>query len=372
MSALNRICLFASAFALLQGLGCSSSDNGSSAGTSKSGAHVLDGGTKGMACDDTPEVDLTGTWAIFFRFSIALQSQPGGAITMCPTDQTSTSTMYLLVQITHSDTDKTQLASVRPLTCTLTLPTVTGMVGQCTPDAPNLVSTEVIGPTTLDPAMQKVVMDAVTGQLDSLSPGANLTIDPMVFTIGTTSNPDNMPRWMEAQSGCGLANDGLGRSQKCEPQCVDDCSALVDADDDGFPGVTFHTCGRTPDDVEIKVQCNPLTPSVGGTAIQGRVFLDFTTNPQINGVVKSSCEASGSFAATTVYNIIGADVYLGTKVSVAATIRSLPLYNVSPTDSKFRMIRVDGKYGAPDWKVSPDTDPQGACSVAMGHLNELQ
>jgi len=371
MSKFGRICLVVSALALSQGLGCSSSDNDDPSKGSKTGAHTLDGGVKGMSCEPTPEIDLTGTWAIFFRFSISLQSQPGGAITMCPTDQVSTSTMYLLLQIKHSETDKTQLETIRPVGCTLTLPTVTGMVGQCTPDAPNLVSTEIVGPETLGPSMQKVVMNTVTGQLDSLVAGARFTTDPLVFTIGTTSSPDAMPRWMENQPGCGLANDTLGRSQKCETQCVDDCSALVDADNDGYPGLTFHACGRTPDDVEMKVQCNPTIPSAGGTAIQGRVFLDFTTNPQVNGTVKSSCEIGGTFAATTVYNIIGADVYLGTKVSVAAAIRSLPLYDVSPTNSKFRMIRVDGKYGAPDWRIAPDTDPQGACKVAMDHQNEL-
>ena len=63
------------------------------------------------------------------------------------------------------------------------------------------------------------------------------------------------------------------------------------------------------------------------------------------------------------YNIVGADITLaGGPLTVASTIKSLPAFAVDAPNSKFRMIRVDGQYGAPDWSADP-SDKVAACAA---------
>jgi hypothetical protein len=71
------------------------------------------------------------------------------------------------------------------------------------------------------------------------------------------------------------------------------------------------------------------------------------------------------------YNLVGADIYLaGTPISVASAIKSLPMFQVDPAESRFRMVRIDGQYGAPDWGVNT-ADPAAACATILSRMNEL-
>lgn len=358
---------------------CGSSDAGPAAGQGgKSGAGGANlgggntggtGGSSQLTCSDNGSVDMTGTWAIFLRYSLSLQSQTGGAITMCPADQVSTSTMYLIVDIQQTGTD----VQIQPIHCDMSLPVVTGIVGDCDPKAPNLVSVGIIPPARLISAIPDVAMQLAKGSLSSTTSGASLTMDDrFAFTTGTTKKGTEMPKWLDTNPGCGASDIEIGRDSTCASQCVSDCSVLTDDDHDGLPAVTFNVCGTTPDDVQQKVKCNADQPAEAGTTIQGRVELVYQTDPKITGTVKSSCEAIGTFSATTIYNVIGADLYLAnTKISVASSLKSLPVYVIDPVKSQFRMIRVDGKYGAPSWGVDL-TKHVDACTIAIQHQNELQ
>jgi hypothetical protein len=55
---------------------------------------------------------------------------------------------------------------------------------------------------------------------------------------------------------------------------------------------------------------------------------------------------------------------------VSGAIQSLPTFQVDPTQSKFRMVRVDGQYGSPSWSIDP-TQPSAACQTLNMHANEL-
>jgi hypothetical protein len=355
---------------------CSSSDStpagaGGGAGGGGVGGGGGSGGSAGLKCDTTAELDMTGTWAIFFQYSIGLQKQTGGAIEMCPVDQVSSSTMFLLLDITQTGT----AVQTKPINCGLTLPAVSGLVGSCDPTADNLVTVEILAPQNLIDAMPSVKMNPAAGTLAATAPGSKLTMtDAFLYLIGSSKGGADMPRWLDTNPGCSpdLSNVNVGRNGVCDPNCVSDCTPMLDADSDGKTGVTFNVCGTTKDDVASKVKCVPEDPSSAGVTIQGRVYLDFQTDPLVTGTVKSSCEASGTFAATTLYYVAGADIYMSNSpIPVASAIKSLPTYEISPTESKFRMIRVDGKHGAPDWKVNL-TDASAACKIAIQHQNELQ
>jgi len=355
-------------------ISCSSSDStpvaaaGSGGGAGVGGAGGA-GGSSGLKCDATADIDMAGTWAIFFQYSIGLQKQVGGAIAMCPEDQVSSSTMFLLLDITQNGT----AVQTQPINCGLTLPAVTGLVGDCDPQAANLVTVEILAPQSLIDAMPSVKMNSAAGTLSGTAVGSTLSMtDPFLYLIGSSKGGADMPRWVDTNSGCGANDTQVGRNGVCESTCVSDCTSMLDADNDSKTGVTFDVCGTTKDDITSKVKCVPDDPSSAGTTIQGGVFLDFQTDPKSTGKVKSSCEATGTFAATTLYYVAGGDVYLSnTAISVASSIKSLPIYDISPTESKFRMIRVDGKHGAPNWNVNL-ADASAACKIAIQHQNELQ
>jgi len=322
-----------------------------------------------LTCDDAGNLDLSGIWAIYFRYSISLESQPGGAITMCPNDQVSSSTMYLLARVTQTGS----AIEVHPVHCSMALPVVTGMVGDCDATADNLVTVQVLAPDLLIESTADVPMPPAAGTLSGTAHGASITMqDRFFYVMGTSASGNAMPQWLETNEGCSASDIKVGRGAQCATECVTDCSTVRDDDGDGLPAVTFHVCGTTKDDQLQKVQCNAEDPASAGASVQGKAMLVYQTDPRIHGKAASSCEASGTFDATTIYNVVGADVYLAnTQVAVASAIKSLPRYVIDPQESQFRMIRVDGKYGSPDWGADL-SEPRSACAIALQHQNELQ
>jgi hypothetical protein len=135
--------------------------------------------------------------------------------------------------------------------------------------------------------------------------------------------------------------------------------------------MTVHVCGTTPGDVQNGALCQPEAPNEPGATLQGRGFIDFATNPQLGGNAVSSCEITGNVDAAVLYNLVGADIYLASSaISVASAIKSLPTFQVDPAESRFRMVRIDGQYGAPDWSVNA-ADPAAACATILSRMNEL-
>ncbi|MBK9260488.1 MAG: hypothetical protein IPM54_11735 [Polyangiaceae bacterium] len=361
--------LFLATSFFLTNAGCSSGAGGSGASGATGGtggAGGSGGESTGVTCEGAPaEHDLEGTWAAYGRLAVTLQGQQGGAITICPADQIGESTMLLMVTMNRDPADPTKLVNVDAVLCEIELPVVTALVGQCDPASKSLVSTQIIAPKTLLDALPKIKPAPVGGSLM----GADLALDRFLLTVGSTKAGDMMPSWNDVSPTCTATN--LGRTNLCETNCVDDCAALRDDDADTYPGVTVNVCGTTPDDVKANVPCNADEPNIPGATLQGRGFIDMEVNPLFTGSAKSSCELEGTVDSEVRYRLVGADIYLaGAQIGVTSAIKSLPAFQVDPAESRFRMVRIDGKYGAPDWKVDP-ANATASCTTLLARKNEL-
>lgn len=344
----------------------------SGGGTSSSSSGTGGGSSSGIACDGQPaDLSLTGTWAVFGDLSITFQSNPGGAITLCPTDQIGQATLMMLVSITQSTTDPLVIDSVKATLCTVDLPTVSALVGQCDPMSQSLVTVDLETPPALLAAFPKVASATVGGSLGGKTPGSSIGIERFVVTVGSDKTGAALPKWNASAPGCNDPN--VGRTTMCEATCVDDCAdvSMRDDDLDGFPGVTIEVCGLTPSDQQSGVPCNASDPTNPGATLQGRAFMDIEVDPLCTGVAKSSCELVGTVDTGVRYNLVGADVFLaGAPISVSAAIGSLPAFQVVPAESNFRMVRIDGQYGAPDFMVDP-TDGSASCATILARANEI-
>lgn len=355
---------------ILPNSGCSGGGSGAggsgTTGSSAGGAGGAGGGSNAIVCEGAPaDPDLEGTFAAYGRLAVSLQGQPGGAITICPADQIGESTMLLLVSVHKDPMDPTKLVDVGAVLCEIELPVVTALVGTCDPMSKSLVSTQIIAPKTLLDALPDVKTTPVAGSAN----GSSFSLDRFIMTIGSTKGGAMLPTWNDASSMCTATT--LGRTNQCEMTCVDDCAALRDDDADTYPAVTVNVCGTTPDDVKANVTCNADAPNVPGTTLQGRAFIDMEVNPLLTGSAKSSCEVEGTIDSEVLYRLVGADIYLaGAQIGVTSAIKSLPAFQVDPQASRFRMVRIDGKYGAPDWNVDV-ASPKAACSTLLARKNEL-
>jgi hypothetical protein len=320
-------------------------------------------------CKGAPaELSLTGIWAAYGRLAINMEGAPGGAISICPEDQVGESTLLLLVTVKQDPVDATKIEEARVTLCSIHLPIVTALVGTCDPSSKSLVSTQIVVPETLIKALPKLLTEPFGGALAGTSDGAGIDLERFTVTAGTTKSGDAMPKWDVGDPACG--GDDIGRT-KCEPTCVDDCAAMRDDEGDQYPGVTVQVCGVTQDDIQKNLLCDPYEPNQPGTTLQGQAFVDLQVDPKFTGTVKNSCEILGSVDTDVLYNVIGADIFLkGGAIGVTSAIQSLPIFNVDPKESKFRMIRIDGQYGAPDWGTNP-LDPEAACATLIQRENEL-
>jgi hypothetical protein len=79
---------------------------------------------------------------------------------------------------------------------------------------------------------------------------------------------------------------------------------------------------------------------------------------------------TGHVDASILYNVVGGDVWLSsTPLNVTAAITSLPDFSVDPSKSVYRLLRIDGQHGAPDWKLG--SDPVQACQAVLKNKNLL-
>ena len=327
------------------------------------------GGSLEVLCEGEPdELSLSGTWAAFGRLDVKLKGVLGGPITLCPVDQVNQATMLLMITIDQAP-QTTELTGVRATLCSIELPMVTALVGDCNEASDNLVSTQIGVPTALLDALPNVATSVVSGALAGSENGAGVNFERFVVTVGSTKSGDDLPSWDEAAPRCDSL--AVGRTDVCEEACVEGCAAVRDDEGDGYPGVTAEVCGKTVSDVENGVVCHAENPNEPGATLQGRAFLTLEVDPKLDGVAKSSCEIEGTVASGVLYHLIGGDIYLGSApITVAAAIKSLPTFEVNVQSSKFRMVRIDGLYGAPDFGVDPE-QAQAACSEIRMHINEL-
>jgi hypothetical protein len=368
----RRLLLGAALLAAGCGGGGASPGNGggTTTGSTSSATGGAGGGTTStaVACTGQPaNLALGGTWAAYGQLSVKLMGMPGGAITICPADQVGAATLLLLVTATQNAADPTKIDQVSATLCSLTLPTVTALVGTCNPSSQALVSTQIIAPAGLIAALPKVATATTTGTVGGTTPGSSITMSPLDVVVGSTKSGSMMPSWNTMTSGCSAS--GIGNTNACDTACVADCASLRDDDMDGYPGVTVQVCGETQSDKNLT--CNASMPSKAGVTLQGEAFIDIEVNPTFSGTAVSSCELSGTVDSEVLYHVVGADVYLaGAPISVASAIESLPTFQVDPSLSKFRMVRIDGQYGAPDWNVDP-TQPSAACATLNMMVNQL-
>jgi hypothetical protein len=345
--------------------GCGSDEDGetddspSSSGTGASGG--TGGGGTAISCEGAPaELSLAGTWAAKGRLSVTFQGSPDGAITLCPADQTGEANLLLLMTI---EQDGSALTAVKAALCDLELPIVTAKVGNCVEGDTNLISTELIAPPALLDTLPTVPAMPATGTVD----GTAINVQGLKVTVGSTTSGDQMASWKADDTAC--TADTLGRTNECEATCVTDCASLRDDDNDGYPGVTLHVCGYAPG--EEQGACSPEEPSQTGVSVQGRGFLNIEVSPTLDGTAESSCEVRGNVDTPILYNLVGADVFLGPgPISVSSAIKSLPTFEVDGAQSTFRMVRIDGEYGAPDWAVDPAA-VVAACKTIVSKQNEL-
>jgi hypothetical protein len=358
----------------LVALGCGSGGGGQGGGGAQGTTSTTSTTTTNapaFVCTGEPadHVDLSGNWAAYGEIAVKMQGVAGGAITICPADQSNVATLLLMLTIDQDAADPKKLPTVKATLCSLELPVVTALVGDCDPTSQSLVSAQIIAPPSLLAALPHVATQPATGTLSTAQVGAALALTPIDVIVGTSKGGAALPAWNTAQSSCDAPN--VGRTSACEASCVSDCAAMRDDDADGFPGVTVSVCGYTPDDGKKGVKCNADAPNDPGATLQGRAFIDIEVNPTFTGTVKSSCEMKGAVDTQVLYHLTGADVWLtGAPIGVSSAIQSLPDFVVDPAASKFRMVRIDGRYGAPDWQADPAA-PGAACAALIAHQNEL-
>ncbi|MCL2823045.1 MAG: hypothetical protein FWD57_03560 [Polyangiaceae bacterium] len=315
-----------------------------------------------IPCDETDTTDLAGTWALLARYSLALQSQTGGAVNLCPLDQTGPATLLAVLDIEPGTGGFYDVTSV---SCQLDLPQVSAAVGTCVPGQSNILTVEIPIPQRMINRFASVPPVQSQATLNSSA----LSLDPIAFAWGARTS--ELPSWQPSNPGCGANDTAPGHTSVCEESCVDHCDKLVDDDEDGFPGITVNLCGRTEEDVRSDLPCNAEDPTTAGTTLQGVISMSVYTQITMQGTPTSSCEASGTFASNTGYTVVGADAYLtGGRLAVASVILSLPTFQGKTNDSTWHLVRVDGKHGAPNWNL-----PQGAsekCAIVRNHRNELE
>ncbi|MFO0760506.1 MAG: hypothetical protein U0359_28760 [Byssovorax sp.] len=348
--------------------GTTSGGGGSTSASTTSGTGG--GGPQEIACEGAPaDLALEGTWAAHGTLAVKLIGSPDGAINICPADQVGEAQLLIMLTMKQDPADATKLTDIHATLCSIALPTVSALVGQCNPDSGNLVYTQILPPDQLIAALPTLINAPVDGALDGKSKGSNLSLGGITVTIGSSKTGASIPRWDLDGPSCSAAN--LGNTATCEPTCVDDCAALRDDDGDGFPGVTLQVCGLTQTDQQGGVACHAAKPDDPGVTLQGQAFMAMEVTPTFKGTTKSSCEVIGTVDSGIDYSIVGADIYLaGTPISVDQTVASLPSFDVDGTASKFRMVRVDGKYGAPDFKLDP-AKAADACATIIQRVNEL-
>ena len=324
------------------------------------------GGTQ-LMCTEGASLDVSGTWVGAVRLSVQMDSIAGGAITICPANQVAEASLLMLFDIQQSPTDPGIIDSISSVVCDIALPEVTAIVGACDPNPSNLIKTQLVVPPALQALIPNIQLDPVTGTLSGTTPGSTISPQRVSFIAGATGQP--LPTWDIASSACN--NTTSGRTSACDDTCVSDCSVLTDDDADGFPGISLGVCGRSEADETQGVPCNIDDPAEAGVTVQGKAWLNLIVDPLLNGTVDSSCEMSGTADATLVYNIVGADVFLSNgPVGVTVAIQSLPNFTIVPANSPFRMVRIDGANGAPDWGVSL-SDRLAACTTAVSRQGEL-
>lgn len=340
------------------------------AGTTGSGTATGAGGAPPAACAEaTGDVSLAGTWAMRAELAVKLGTIAGGAIQVCPPDQVAKATLLMMVTIEEDAADPKKLPAVRATLCSLELPEVTSAIGFCDPASSNLVHARFLTPPMLADALPAAGRALAAGALTGLEPGAGFTAGPLALALGSTKHGVEMPAWKTESLPCG--QPGLGHTSVCEAECVTDCSALRDDDADAYPGITVEVCGATADEEKANVPCNASMPSTPGVTLQGKAFMDLSISPKLTGTVKSACEVTGTVGAEWLYNVVGADVYLaGAPLPVSMTNRSLPSFEVDEKASSIRMVRVDGRFGAPSWDIDPASGA-AACGAIRAHAPEL-
>ena len=354
--------------ALLFGLACESDVGG---GDGEGGdANLPTGGSggtsSGLSCNEPGALSLSGVWAADLNMGVDLESE-GGIISLCPADQVGDSRMTLVLKVDHDPSDPARITNIESHVCMFTLPAVTAKVGECQEGDQNFVRTVLTVPNAFGSVMPKLDPASITASLGAAEIGSSIAFDKLTFLAG--SSAEALPNWDLESDAC--FPPGMGSQQACETECVSDCELLVDEDSDGYPGVTLHVCGLTPEKEAQGVTCDAKDPYNTKAILDGRAYLSLRVDPELSGTVKSSCEITGSLESGVNYELVGANIaLLGSPIGVKTSITSLPAFAVNPAKSAFQMVRVDGLYDAMDLGLD-FADGSAACETLLRRRNEV-
>jgi hypothetical protein len=321
-----------------------------------------------IPCEEPDSLSVQGLFGAVLNLVVKIDSA-GTMITICPEEQLAEVQMYVLIKLDQDESDPTKITNAELRVCDLVMPEVTGKVGICNAGETNLVKTVLTVPDALQAHLRNLPPEAVKATLSNLSPGAALEIERFDFVAGTTG--DKLPAWDSSVTGCGMLDTDVGRGRICSEQCVEGCDLLTDDDSDSFPGVTLSICGRTTEEIEGGVQCDPEQPALSGAALDGKAWVALNIDPEMKGTVTNSCQFNGNVASGVVYTLVGGDVFLeGAPLAVAAAIDNLPSFIVKSAESPFQAVRVDGQHGGPNLNVTWG-DADGSCATLLNKRHEL-
>ena len=360
--------------------GCGSSSSSSPSSTSAQGQGGAGGagaggsgpggaagsGPSAAPCQKDGDLDLNGVWLLKVSLDVVLKSDADALIQVCPAGQEGASELLLVMQITQSGA---QLGAVSGTVCSFSLPQVKAQAGKCQDNQTGAVTAEVTPSPALAAALPTFTTPPVMGTLGGTANGSTFLPDGFDFVLGSKAGGAQMARWVTSSS-CDDPTMPLGTTMTCEAMCVSDCADAVDQDMDGYPGVSVDVCGYDMGEAQ-GASCHAEDPATAGVLLQGHAALNFQVNPKLSGTADNSCQISGSVVAQIVYDVLGADVRLGgAPLPVRAVIKAIPAFDVVPEKSKFRALRVDGKYGAPDLHLAVG-DGQAACQAAQANQNSI-
>lgn len=312
--------------------------------------------------------DVTGTYVLLARLQVGFVPRPGAPVTVCPDDQLGESAQYFVLRVQRNPEGKLEIL---PDLCAFDLPSVQAVIGPCPQDpSPGLLATVSVGvPDGLLHAILQLNLPPAPIHGDVKAPGDPFTTPRAVYTVGSSVPGEQMSYWAGGGE-CDDFTNPKGTGVECAKGCVSDCSTLADDDEDTFPGVSVTVCGRT-NNQPAGTRCNTEEPEVGGTLIQGKAFINFEVNPTLTAVADNSCRLSGTIDSDINFNVIGGYLALAGKIiSVQLVLSALPEFVVDPKNSRFRAVRVDGKFGTPDWQISQLSTAEERCTAALARWGE--
>jgi len=310
-------------------------------GGAGSDAATDDPGDGADACVPEPgeTIDLTGQWGARAWIHVDMVTSPEGIVRMCPDPNPGVSILTLLIDLEPAQGGAIPYEFV---VCEIGMPTVTASLAPCAEEE-FLSVTLALGPdlAAYIPG-QRFRSHAVLGGSGPCSPYVSDDLDITYGYDPSIVGPDDpLPGWDLACAGA------------TPEACVTSWEAVRDEDGDGNPGVSLEV---TTDPVDT---------------IRGLAWTTWRTNPHMHGVAWTSSLIQGDLSPVMEYDVVGSGADLqGIPMDGPTVKRNIPSFVIPESGSTFRMVRIDGRYGAVDLDV--DGDGTVSCAELMDRLDVLE